>query len=111
MRQRRSRVRTSPSTAAGPPHGSGRGRTWEACKRLGDFWRAASRDGNLPALQRAVIDRLFSFLPLEGTPANAWFDAVSRYWSPYDLNPLNINPLRDVVDRFVDFDAVRDYPG
>jgi NTE family protein len=27
--------------------------------------------------------------------------------SPYDLNPLNINPLRDLIERFVDFDAVR----
>ena len=37
----------------------------------------------------------------------AWFDAVARYMSPYDLNPLNINPLRDLIERFVDFDAVR----
>ncbi|HKD29504.1 MAG TPA: patatin-like phospholipase family protein, partial [Xanthobacteraceae bacterium] len=39
----------------------------------------------------------------------AWFDAMSRYFSPYDLNPLNINPLRGVIERFVDFDAVRGY--
>ena len=53
-------------------------------KRLADFWRAASSDGDLPALQRAVIERLFSFMPLEGTPMQAWFDALSRYFSPYD---------------------------
>ena len=76
-------------------------------KRLADFWRAASRDGNLPALQRAVIDRLFSFMPLEGSPIQAWFDAMSRYFSPYDVNPLNINPLKDVIERFVDFEALR----
>ena len=76
--------------------GLARGGPQESCQRLADFWRAASRDGGLPAMQRAVIDRLFSFLPLEGSPAQAWFDALSRFWSPYDLNPLNINPLRDV---------------
>jgi NTE family protein len=32
---------------------------------------------------------------------------VSRYLSPYDLNPLNFNPLRDLIVRFVDFEAVR----
>jgi len=48
-------------------------------------------------------------MPLEGTPVQAWFDAMSRYFSPYDLNPLNINPLRDVIEGFVDFDAVRGY--
>jgi NTE family protein len=83
----------------------------EACKRLGDFWRAASLDGELPPIQRAVIDRLFSFMPLEGSPMHAWFDALSRYWSPYDLNPLNINPLKEVIDRFVDFDAVAAFAG
>jgi len=25
--------------------------------------------------------------------------------------PLNINPLQEVIDRFVDFDAVQNYPG
>src|SRR5262249_11786431 len=48
-----------------------------------------------------------TFVPLEGTPVQAWLDAMSRYFSPYDLNPLNINPLRDVIERFVDFEAVR----
>jgi len=61
----------------------------------------------LPSLQRAAADRLFSLIPIEGTPMQTWFDAVSRYLSPYDLNPLNINPLRDLIARFVDFDAVR----
>ena len=87
--------------------GLARGGPAEARKRLDAFWRAASLDGNLPALQRSVMDRLFSFTPYEGSPVQAWFNAVARYMSPYDLNPLNINPLRDLIERFVDFDAVR----
>jgi len=87
--------------------GLARGGPQEARKRLAEFWRAASRDGNLPDLQRGVLDRLFSFVPYEGTPVQAWFDAVAHLMSPYDLNPLNINPLRDLIERFVDFDAVR----
>ena len=84
-----------------------RGGRAEAQKRLADFWRAASSNGNLPALQRAVMERLLSFMPLEGTPVQAWFDALSRYFSPYDVNPLNINPLKDLIERFVDFEALR----
>jgi NTE family protein len=34
---------------------------------------------------------------------------MSRYFSPYDFNPLNINPLKDVVERFVDFKAVQSF--
>jgi NTE family protein len=61
----------------------------------------------LPALERAVVDRLMSFLPIDNSPAQAWFDALQRFWSPYDVNPLNINPLRDLIGRFVDFDRLR----
>jgi NTE family protein len=87
--------------------GLARGGPEEAKKRLADFWRAASLGGDLPPMQRAVVERLFSFLPLDGSPMQAWFDALSRYVSPYDLNPLRINPLKDLIERFVDFEAVR----
>ncbi len=87
-----------------------RGGRDEAQKRLADFWRAVSSTGNLPSLQRAVMERLLSFTPLEGTPVQAWFDAVSRYFSPYDVNPLNLNPLKDLIERFVDFEALRACP-
>ncbi len=32
---------------------------------------------------------------------------MARYFSPYELNPLNINPLSDLIARFVDFEALR----
>ena len=90
--------------------GLARGGREEAQKRLGDFWRSASSNGNLPSLQRAVVERLLSFTPLEGTPVQAWFDALSQYFSPYDTNPLNINPLKDLIERFVDFKALQACP-
>jgi NTE family protein len=86
--------------------GLARGGREEAQKRLADFWRAASSTGNLPALQREVLQRLLSFTPLDGTPVQAWFNALSRYFSPYDVNPLNINPLKDLIEHYVDFEAL-----
>jgi NTE family protein len=84
-----------------------RGGPDEARKRLADFWRAASLGGDLPSLQRAVLNRLFSLLPSEGSPTFDWLNAWSKYLSPYDLNPLNINPLKDLIERFVDFEGLR----
>src|ERR1700761_2339080 len=60
-----------------------RGGREEAGKRLADFWRSVSSTGHLPAIQRAVMQRLLSFTPLEGAPVQAWLDAVSSYFSPY----------------------------
>jgi len=87
--------------------GLARGGPDEARTRLGDFWRAASLGGDLPAVQRAVTDRLFSLLPSESGPAQSWLTAWSGVLSPYDLNPLNINPLKDLIERFVDFQVLR----
>jgi NTE family protein len=84
-----------------------RGGRAEAQKRLAEFWRAVSSTGNLPPLQRAVVERLLAFAPLEGSPVQAWLDAMSRFFSPYDFNPLNINPLKDLIEHFVDFGALR----
>jgi len=87
-----------------------RGGATEARKKLAEFWRAASLGGDLPALQRAVTDRLFSMVPGVGSPTFNWLSAWSQYLSPYDVNPLNINPLKDLIERFVDFDALRADP-
>ncbi|BAT57914.1 patatin-like phospholipase [Variibacter gotjawalensis] len=87
--------------------GLARGGPREAEKRLADFWRATSRDGSLSNSERAVVDRLFWFMPMAGSPLQSWYEAWSQVFSPYDLNPLNLNPLRDLIERFVDFEAVR----
>ena len=87
--------------------GLARGGPQEAQRRLAEFWRAASLGGTLPDVQRRVVERLFSFMPGDGSPMQSWLDSLSRFWSPYDLNPLNINPLKDLIERFADFDAIR----
>jgi NTE family protein len=87
--------------------GLARGGADGARTRLAEFWRAASRDGNLPDSQRVALDRLMSFLPANASPLQSWMGAWTKYLSPYDLNPLNINPLKDLVERFVDFEAIR----
>jgi NTE family protein len=87
--------------------GLARGGPQEARKRLADLWRAVSSNGDLSDLERTVTSRLLSFVPYNGSPAQAWLDTLSRFWSPYEFNPLNINPLKNLVERFVDFDALR----
>lgn len=87
--------------------GLARGGAEEARKRLAAFWRATSTGGDLPPIQRAITDRMFSLMPFAATPIQSWFEAMARYFSPYELNPLNINPLSDLIERFVDFEAIR----
>lgn len=95
--------------------GLAEGRGPEAAReRLARFWRNASRDGNLPPLQRAVLDRLMAaadvpsqspFAPLD--PVAFWTRVWQQTFSPYDLNPFDINPLRTLIEDHVDFARLR----
>lgn len=73
---------------------------------LHDFWEAVSDAGRMSPIQRSVIDVYMGNWSLENNPSYMFFDLLNRVTSPYDLNPMNINPLRGVLERVIDFDAV-----
>jgi NTE family protein len=72
------------------------------------FWRAVSRLGQSSPITRSLVDRMLGSWSLDASPGYLMLDLVARLASPYDLNPLNLNPLRDLVGGFVDFAKVQD---
>jgi NTE family protein len=40
-------------------------------------------------------------------PVLLWFELLSQVYSPYQLNPLNYNPLRTVLERLIQFERLR----
>ncbi len=74
---------------------------------LESFWRAVSRDGRLSPLQRGLMDKLLGNWSFDKNPMFIAFDVASHFMSPYDFNPFNINPLRELLEREVDFDAIK----
>lgn len=69
---------------------------------LETVWRRASLDASFPVVQRGLLSRLL------GSWSNqAWTNVIAHRFGPYQTNPLNINPLRDVIDALIDFDRVR----
>ncbi|MFG1478369.1 patatin-like phospholipase family protein [Xanthobacter sp. V4C-4] len=79
----------------------------EARHGLTQFWRDVSRDGRMSPLQRTTFDRLMGNWSLANNPAYLALEVASRFFSPYDFNPLNINPLREIIEAHVDFEALR----
>ncbi|MEP5632427.1 MAG: patatin-like phospholipase family protein [Tateyamaria sp.] len=73
---------------------------------LEEFWRAVSAAAQGSPIKRTALDMMFGSWSLDHSPGYIMADALSRMASPYELNPLGINPLRDLVDEFVDFDKV-----
>jgi len=73
-----------------------------ARSHLETFWRRASVDGSLSLVQRRLLSRMLGFWSNQ-----AWTNVVAHGLSPYQTNPLNINPLRDAIEALIDFDRVR----
>jgi NTE family protein len=71
------------------------------------FWREVARLGRFGPMTRTPFDALAGPWNLDHTPGYMMFDAVSRYLSPYQFNPMNLNPLLDVLREHVDFARVR----
>jgi NTE family protein len=58
-------------------------------------------------LQPSWFDRIICDDSLGLSPVFAIADLATRLFSPYELNPLNINPLRDALTASVDFEVLR----
>lgn len=78
-----------------------------ARKALHEFWFEVSRASRLSPLQRTPIDMFMGNWSMDCSPGYLFIDFLSRLASPYDLNPWNLNPLRDILVRVVDFERVR----
>ncbi|MFG1427869.1 patatin-like phospholipase family protein [Roseixanthobacter glucoisosaccharinicivorans] len=87
--------------------GLAKGDREQARGALTQFWRDVSRDGRMSPIQRSAFDRLMGNWSLAKNPAYLAMEVAARFFSPYDFNPLNINPLREIIDAHVDFEAIR----
>ena len=73
---------------------------------LEKFWRAISESGEKwNPLRTAPWDKWAAANGLSNGPSLGYlmFDAMTHSLSPYQLNPLNFNPLKDVLESVVDF--------
>lgn len=78
-----------------------------AREKLESFWRTMSEAAKNSPIKRAPIDVLMGNWSLDRSVGYHAMDALSRMFSPYQLNPLNMNPLRDVLESCIDFSCVQ----
>ncbi|MDA7946147.1 MAG: patatin-like phospholipase family protein [Hyphomicrobiaceae bacterium] len=74
---------------------------------LSRFWRDVSKAARFSPLQRGPVDMFMGNWSLDTSPAYLFFDMLTRVAGPYELNPFDVNPLRDILDEHVDFELVR----
>ena len=54
----------------------------------------------------AALDRMISPGSLDYSPGWILMDMLSRVWSPYQMNPANYHPLREILKNQIDFDTL-----
>ena len=74
-----------------------------AREALDKYWQHVSRAAAFSPLQRSPLDRLMGRWTLDTSPFYIAMDLMSRVLSPYALNPLGLNPLRDILAESIDF--------
>ncbi len=86
--------------------GLDRGGPEVARERLEAFWHRVSQGGGRIDASHAVFDEIIGFWRSSLQPFR-FMPRLAMTASPYRFNPLNINPLRDLLESLVDFDRVR----
>ncbi|MGX5736095.1 patatin-like phospholipase family protein [Bosea thiooxidans] len=77
---------------------------------LEKFWSAVSEAARYSPIRRTPFDVMAGNWSLDSSPGYIFFDIFSRLFSPYEVNPANINPLRDILEAHVDFGRLKDCP-
>ncbi len=87
-------------------YGLAKGGNAGAREALGLFWRKISEAAKNGFLQPSLLDKMVGNGNMDFSPGWQFLDMLSRMMSPYQINPMNINPLRDVLLEVVDFQLV-----
>ena len=72
-----------------------------AREALHDFWKAISDAGQKFAMPRMPWD-----MGIKENPMQDMMKSMMSVFSPYQLNPMNYNPLREVLEQQVDFEKL-----
>jgi NTE family protein len=91
---------------SGHIHGGAKG----ARAALEAYWKRVGDAAKFSPLQRSPLDRLMNRWTLDTSPAYVAMDLMSRVLSPYDLNPLGLNPISSILSESIDFAHLAEAP-
>jgi NTE family protein len=78
-----------------------------ARRKLEQFWRRISEKQLFSPWQATPFERAIYGYDLSWSMGYQFFETVTRLFSPYQFNPLDINPLRELLDEMIDAERLR----
>jgi NTE family protein len=79
----------------------------EARKALRRFWQKTSEQSSRSVFKPSWFDKVSPEFGLDHSPGYVFMETLAYFASPYQSNPFNFNPLRDLLQETVDFERVR----
>jgi NTE family protein len=76
---------------------------------LARFWRMVADSARFSMFQPSWVDRAIAPGNLDYSPGFQVFDFMTRLLSPYDFNPLDFHPTRDILCELIDFERLRTF--
>jgi NTE family protein len=77
-----------------------------AKKHMEEFWRRVSDAAAWSPLHKNSVDEMLTGWNLNSSPAYRWYEMMSQVFSPYVLNPLNLNPMRNILEDMINTKAM-----
>lgn len=88
-------------------HGLATGGNEGAREALHQFWKMVSDAGQIyNPLKKTPLEELLG-VGIENSMSYFIFDLMTKILSPYQFNPLNFNPLREILEKTVDFEKIK----
>jgi NTE family protein len=75
---------------------------------LEQLWRKVALTGNV-LFKPGIFDKVYGNGDIYNSPGYMMFNAITQVLSPYNFNPLNYNPLRDILNDLIDFKELKAY--
>jgi len=88
-------------------HGLSVGGREGAKRALALFWRRMSALMTSSFVQPSILDTMRGNFGLDYSPGYILVNMLCHFFSPYQLNPYNLNPLKCLLEEIVDFQRVR----
>ena len=80
----------------------------KAKELLESLWRKIALSGSF-MFKPGIFDKAYSNGDIYNSPGYMMFNAISQVMSPYNFNPFNYNPLKDILNDLIDFEELHLY--
>ncbi len=71
------------------------------------YWQKVSAVSSSGIFKSSAIDKANSDFGLENSPGFVFIESLTYFASPYQMNPFNYNPIRDLLAEAINFERVR----